>query len=70
MSPQPLEIREDVPSRASKAEAAGIWCNSEERVQQGIVLANAVEAGRYYPNQSDTCIFTFSKTVLGKDLKI
>lgn len=48
MSPQPLEIREDVPSRASKAEAVGIWCNSEERVQQGIVLANAVEAGRYY----------------------
>lgn len=42
----PLEIREDVPSRASKAEAVGIWCNSEERVQQGIVLANAVEAGR------------------------
>ncbi|XP_062613205.1 putative aminopeptidase W07G4.4 [Saccostrea cucullata] len=42
----PLEIREDVPSKACKVEALGIWCNSEERVKQGIALANAVESGR------------------------
>ncbi|XP_048744457.2 putative aminopeptidase W07G4.4 [Ostrea edulis] len=42
----PIEVREDVPSKCYKAEAVGIWCNSEERVKEGIALAKAVELGR------------------------
>ncbi|KAJ8317580.1 hypothetical protein KUTeg_005484 [Tegillarca granosa] len=42
----PLEIREAVKEKAVKAEKLGVWCNDENRVKDGILLANALEAGR------------------------
>ncbi|XP_052773682.1 putative aminopeptidase W07G4.4 [Mya arenaria] len=42
----PLEIREDVPDRATKVDKIGIWCDNLERVQKGIGVLNALEMGR------------------------
>ncbi|XP_064602788.1 putative aminopeptidase W07G4.4 [Liolophura sinensis] len=42
----PIEIRDDLPEKASKAEKLGIWCNDEARVKNGIAVATALEAGR------------------------
>lgn len=46
----PLEIREDVPSRATKIERLLVWCKSSDRCREGpcplIQLASGVESGR------------------------
>lgn len=43
---QPLEVRESQPDKAKKVEHLGIWCNDMDRVTKGVVLDNALEAGR------------------------
>ncbi|VDI33125.1 leucyl aminopeptidase, partial [Mytilus galloprovincialis] len=42
----PLEIREDVPEKKSKADLMGIWCNDEVKVTKSIPVTTAIESGR------------------------
>lgn len=42
----PLEVRESQPEKAQKVELLGIWCDDMDRVTKGVVLDNALEAGR------------------------
>ncbi|KAL3864655.1 hypothetical protein ACJMK2_006319 [Sinanodonta woodiana] len=42
----PLEIREDVPSKAQKVDYMGVWCDDEKTVTEGIKINTALEMGR------------------------
>lgn len=42
----PLEIREDVLEKKSKADVMGIWCSDEVKVTKSIPVTTAIESGR------------------------
>ncbi|XP_013394128.1 putative aminopeptidase W07G4.4 [Lingula anatina] len=42
----PIEVREDVPSRARKVNNLGVWCNDQTRVVKALPILNGLEKGR------------------------